>query len=540
VVGPPGFTPDASTSEHRPAVMYSKSTDDRPKNVRNVYFLYHRPAPHMPKGKYVAWIESPNEILAESDWEFPFTRLPLVKFPGIEREGSVYDEARVTHARPLQKELNNKISKVAEHMNLTMRPQMIAPIGSLRQRLTNEPGAVFEYAPIQGLAPEWRPTPSIPGHVFTYIEDIQRRLDRIFNIMPTERSQLPARTDSGQLVELVQEAVADQISPEIGRMEESLAVAGDLLAAYAQKYYTEPRLLKIKGPGGSVQVQKFKNADLDGGFSFTAEAGSGLPRTRAGQVAQIREMMEMGVLDPREAIQYLPLAGLKGVQARISADEDMAHRRVEKLLKGEPVNVLALQNAIQAVQSGTNPATGEMFMSPEEAIAFVEEQALEPLPFENLSVTAYVLGQHMKSVEFEKYSPDVQSRFLHHFGLIQQGLSATAVTQEQVKVTLGLNGTVGPTVAADILQKKGIRVATPETMSEPPLETSVYDSMDKPDADTAGNDPLTEVEQLMAMQQAQATHDLKQAKAVQSIEHAQESHDERMRQMQQPRPANGR
>lgn len=546
--------PDATVGETRPPLLYTPSTE-RPKNVRNVFILYHRPSPSLPKGKYVVWVEEPYEILHSEDWNFPFQELPLVKFPGIERPGSVYDEARTTHGRPLQKEFNNTISRIAMHKNLTMRPQMIAPVGSLRQRLTDEPGAVFEYAPIQGLTPEWRPIPNLPAYLQWYLEFIQARLDRLYNRIPTERNALPPRTDSGQLVELVQEAVADQISPEIHRMEDALARAGDLMVRFAQKYYIEPRLLKIKGPGGSVQVQKFLNADLDGGFSFTPEAGSGLPRSRAGQVAQIREMVEMGLLPPEEAILYLPVAGLKGIQARMQADEEFAHRKIEKIIKGEPLNVPALMMALQQVQTGMNPETQEMFQSPEEAQAFVEQAALTPHPFENIGVTANVLAQHMKSVEFENYDPDLQRRFLLHFDMLQEALAGMAPSEDEPKVSLSLKGTVGPTVAAEMLQQKGIRSATPETMAEPPLETSVYDSIDKPDMDEAGNDQLTEQERLLAMQREEEKHMVATAKAMNQLSEAEaaaaraaedsairrereeELHQERLRQMRRPKPA---
>jgi hypothetical protein len=551
-------TPNASTAEDTPTLMYTRSPEQRPKNVRDVYMMYHRPGPSLPKGKYVVWIEDPNTILHQSDWEFPFHDLPLVKFPGIERPGSVYDETRVKHARPLQKELNNTISGIAMYKNLSLRPQMLAPVGSLATKLTDEPGAVIQFAPFQGMAPEWRQSPPLPAYVFEHLRDIQGRLDRLFNTMPTERSALPARTDSGTLVELVQEAVADQITPEIRRMERSLAQAGEIMVAYAQKFYTEPRLLKIKGAGGSVQVKKFMNADLQGGFSFQAEAGSGLPRLRSGQVQQIKDYVAMGILSPQEAAVYLPMAGLKGIEARMKSDEDLAHRHVEMLIKGVPLNQPALEQAIQTVQAtGQNPQTGEFFSSMEEAMSFVEQAALSPLPHENPAVSAHVIGEFMKSVTFEKYPPDTQQRFFIHFSQLQQAAQALQPESQAVRTTLALKGTVGPTVAADILRQSGIESASPETMSEPPLETSVYDSMDKADADEAGNDPWTDEERLLAIQQQAATHTLKMAKAENEMAQADESHgdaqydraikrlreeeihQERLRQMRQPRPAGG-
>ena len=63
-------------------------------------------------------------------------------------------------------------------------------------------------------------------------------------------------------------------------------------------------------------------------------------------------------------------------------------------------------------------------------------------------------------------------------------------------------------------------------MSEQPLETSVYDSMDKADADEAGNDPLDDEERLLALQQASATHTLKMAKAQGEVARANETSGE--------------
>ena len=548
-------TPNASTAEFKPALMYTRGDDgQKPKNARDVYLWYVRPSAMVPKGRYVVSIEGPNEILFDSAWDavFPTNDLPLVKFPGIERPGSVYDDARITDVRPLQKELNETISQRIEHRRLTMKPQVFAPFGSLRDKLTNEPGRAFLYNVVHGQKPEWRELPNLPSYVIEEINDLRGQIREHFNLIPTERAQLPARTDSGHMVELVQEAVADQISPEILRLEMALARAGQLMAALAKRYYGEMRMLKIRGEGGSVQVAKFMRSDLEGGFTFHAEAGSGLPRTRAGRTQELREMIEMGLISPQEALPYMPIAGLKVIQSRMAAGEEMALREHDKLLRGEPVNVVAMMQAIEQVKTGMNPETGEMFMSPEEASGFVETAALTPLPYENLQQHASLHALHMQSVEFERYPPEIQARFLQHHMLTVQQLQGMSTPSEPIKTSLALKGTVGPTVAAEILQQNGIKGATPETMAEPPLETSVYDSVDKPDMDEAGNDPLTDQDRLLAMEQNEEKHQLQMAKAQHELARAEreheaaeedrgerrrreeETHQERLKQMRKP------
>ena len=477
------------------------------KMTRDVYIGYFKPTSYLPKGRYVAWIEGPNKILAQSDWPYPFTELPLVKFPGTLNPDKAADSPRVSQARGLNKELNRTISQIVMHKNLTLKPQMVAPVGSLRERITDEPGAVFEYQPIAGLSPEWRPMPNLPSYVFEHVADIQRRIDTIFNKIPSERNQLPPRVDAGYTVELLQEAVADQLSPEIQRIEESLVDAGMLMLLLAQKYYIEPRLMKLRGTGGSTQVKKFINTDLVGGFGLHAEAGSGLPSTRAGRMAQVKELVQMQAISPQDALPYLGLSNLKGMADKMAGDEDQAYREIEKLINGDPINVSAAQKAVQYVQSGQpNPATQEPFQSMEEAQAFITQAMLSPLPYENTAVHLNVMQKFMVGQGFEKYPPEVQDRFLQHFMLTQQVMQQAAAAggpSKPIATTLSLKGTVGPTAAAAILNKSGIPQVTPEVMHEAPLETSVYDSMDKPDMDEAGNDPMSQMDQVMAAQQMQ-------------------------------------
>jgi len=517
-------TPDAVTGEAKPALAYTGGKDARAKNVRDVYIGYFKPTPQLPKGRYVAWIEGPNTILEESDWPYPTSDLPLVKFPGIERPGHALDDARVTQIRPLQKELNLAISKVAMYRNLTLKPQMVAPYGSLRQRITDEPGAVFEYNAVAGLPePQWRPVPTLPQYIFESIQDVQARIDRAFNKTPTERSQLPARTDSGQLLDQMQEAVADLLSPEIRRMETALARAGKLMAALAKKYYIEPRLLKITGDGGSIRVKKFLNSELEGGYTFHAEAGSGLPRTRAGQVAQIKELIGMNVLSAEDAMPYLPLGGLKAVQAKLMADEDYAWRKIDMLIKGEPLNMISAMDAVETVKSGENPTTGLPFQTPEEAQDFVQNAASSPAPFENWSKTMSVLRTHMLSQEFSKYELDVQKRFTDHYEALRSTVMSIPSQIEPIKTTMRLQGTVGPTVAADILRHGGIWSANQQSMAEPPLDTRVNDELSKPDASGSGNTQADQAQAVQGMMHASDQHNVAQAKAAHEValsEHA--------------------
>jgi negative regulator of replication initiation len=552
--------------------------DERPKSIRRVYCMYVRPGALAPKGRVVCWIESPDMILVDEPWSFPFTELPLVKFPGIERPDSPLDIPVTTPSRPVQKAINRIISQAEEHRNLTMKPQMLAPIGSLQQRITSEPGAVIPFAPINGMVPEWRNIPNLPSYVFEQLNDYQRRLDMVFNRTPSGRDQLPARIDSGSSIDLIQEAVSDQISPVIQRMESALVRAGKLMVNLAQKHYTEQRFMKIKGANGSTQVKKFMNSDLEGGFSFHAEAGSGLPRTRAGKQARVEFMLDKGLIDPRGAMKFLDTADMTGLMAQQQADEDQAYRSIEKLKKGEPLNPQAVaqanqqaQQVIQMIQMGQVPdmdGDGQPD-DPNQVIAQLQQQmeqaAVAPQPYEDYETHVNVLRRFMTSVEYEALDPQTQQRFVDRFGAMYDALiSLNAMKMEPPKTTLQLKATTSAPVAAKILGRAGVQT-TPDEVAEPPLDTWVTDDITAPAVQETGNTHLDEAAKAQALAQSQEEHALKMAKASHEVSlasaranqthqqvdnagdshaldqsRAEELHAEKLRQMRKPAPTPSR
>jgi hypothetical protein len=128
----------------------------------------------------------------------------------------------------------------------------------------------------------------------------------------------------------------------------------------------------------------------------------------------------------------------------------------------------------------------------------LQQAAVQPFEFEDLQSHAETHGNYMKSTEYKKLPPEVQQNFLDHYmATVQKIQGAPQVPEPRaVQTTLQLKGTIGPTAAAEILNKGGVLEVTPEQMAEQPLETWVTDSLDKPDVEEAGNDPFTQAEQV--------------------------------------------
>jgi len=470
-------------------------------NVREVFYGYFLPGPTYPEGRFVVFTKSPNIVLYDAPWPYPFEELPLVKFPGMRVPGQLWDQSVVEHAIPLQKELNRSLSQIIEYKNLTLKPQMIAPVGSLRQRITDEPGAIFEYNPVAGKVPEAMPIPSLPSYVFEHLQDLGGRLKETFGLTEVMQGEVPPNVEAGVAIDLLQEAATDRLAPQITLMEHALQRAGNQMLQLAQQYYLEPRMLILNGSGSKPKVERFEDADLIKGVQVRVEAGSGLPRTRAGRQARVLQLLQLGILSPTKAYKYLDMADFKNLQMQFEADEEQAMREHDKLMDGLAVNMNAANQAASEIMMmmqnpEVDPETGQVASLSPEVLQQSIDASLSPLPFENSAVHLEVHSSFMKSAEFDTLPMSVQARFYKHFELTQQKVEQdNAPMGAPPKVTMQLRGTVGPTTGSKILNQSGVPQVTPQELLEPALDTVVIDNKDKPNA------PETQFEGMQEYQQ---------------------------------------
>ena len=546
-------TPDSVPATPDLGITNPSSSDFSVKKVLTGYFL---PTPAMPKGRIVTWTD--KQILEDKAWDHPTNKLPFVKFPGLRVPGELYDSSVIEHAISIQKELNRTLSQIVEAKNLTVRPQWMAPVGAMRTRRTDEPGAVWEYNPVGGQKPEPVPIQPLPAYVFEHLADLKLRLDDIFGKTEITEGAVPPNVEAGVAIDLLQEMAVDRFVSTIRLMELSIARAGQLMLEFAQKYYIEPRLIKVAGSTKSTQAKQFTRADIDGNISVHVETGSGLPRTRAGRQARIEWMIESGLIRPYQAWKHVDLADMKNLSDSFALDEDQAYRENEKLNVGEPINPVAMQQAQQSVQqaqqTGQNPDTGQPFESMQDFMLWAQQTmqsaAVTPGLLDNHQVHMDIHGRVIKSIEFESLDPQLQQMYMQH---VQQHFQIWRTVlpipnPEAPKINLQLKSTVGPSTQEKILTQAGIPVTTEDT-SEPPLETWVSDSVDDPDVDggSPGEDGgvnLAKVAQITANAQAQAlaTHNQAHANSVkqqvdtvgkmQKIQQAAELHQVKMRQAQ--------
>lgn len=494
------------------AVNSYRSSGKQDKSLVMVNFGYFPPSSGDPDGRYVIWADGDDDSspLYDGPWPFPFKHIPLIKFPGIRVPGQIYDSSIVEHVVPLQKDYNKTLSSIIEVKNLTVKPQYMAPKGSLRVRLTNEPGAVFHYQPINGMKPEPMQMPQIPQYVFPLLEGLRASIDDLFMIPQVQQGGVPPNVEAGIAIDLLQETATDGLAPIVKMMEEALADAGQMMLSLAREFYTDPRMAQIAGNGGKGQIKKFRGADIDSGIVLKAETGSGLPRTRAGRQARIENLMHQGVLDLRQGWKFFEAADLRSLGAQFEADEALAWREYDMINQGAPVNMTAARDAEKLIQTpgAVNPATGQPFHAKEEIIDYLRQEALQPHIYEDFDTHLEQHGLQLKAVEFSSLPQQVQDDLVMHYNLTLTkkndiALYAKHIASDNTRINYQVKGTAGPTVTSKIYDAVGIQT-NPQDLQEPPLLTWESDSMDtaNPPGEMAGNVEESQQRELDQLMQA--------------------------------------
>jgi hypothetical protein len=503
--------PDSHNQAPDTTLPFQNAADASDPTVKAVYIGYFKPQPALPNGRYVVWIDHPKKILEDGKWPYPTHELPLVKFPGIRVPGAIYDSSVVEHAIPLQKELNRTVSQIIEYKNLTIKPRYWAPVGSVVTRMTSEPGLLMEYNPLGDHKPEVEKLPTMPPYVFDHLTGIRNALREVFGIVDVTEGNVPPNVEAGIAIDLLQEMATDRLAPTIKLIEMALGRAGQLMLNLAQEYYVEPRLLKIKGSGGSTQVKRFTHADIQGGITVIVESGSGLPRTRAGRQARIERLIEMNVIPPDKAYKYLDVGDLKSIAAQFEADEDQALREHEKLMGGEIINEEEYNQVLTQLEQGalTDPNTGQPISNPQQAQQMLQNAGLKPLIYENYQTHMDTHALFMKSPEFDGLPLQVKEAFITHYTQTLQTFMSLPkpVEYQAVRPTLQIKTTAGPTAVSEILNKAGIFDLTPQEMTEPPLDTWVTDDLSKANVDASSNSKKDAVDAIQGMSNTVASQD---------------------------------
>jgi hypothetical protein len=405
-------TPNSSANDSIIDNRYLNIISDASVNKKNqvlVHEVWIKPYGHkdFPEGGLLTVVNS--KVVQRIDkYPYPHGEFPFAKFDHVQ-SGKFYSDSVIVDLIPLQRELNKSRSQIIEAKNLTSKPQLIAPKGSVQARkITSEPGQVIEYTP--GLAP---PTPlpmqALPSYVLEEVDRLKQEMDEIAGTTEMSRGNNPTQVTAYSALSYLQDQSETKLSASVSSVEELAEKIARLYLKYVVYYWDMPRTIKAVGKDKMVEVAAWKGSDLKGNTDIRMEAGSAIPLGKQQQRAFLMDLFKLGAFPPESLLELLDMNNLEDAQSDFLVDKQQTQR--ENIL----FMSLGAEMPPQMLQPSVDPATGQQ-VPPQVPQIFL------PHSYDNHEAHIQYHNNFRKTQEFEQASDTVKQLFEQHVVLHQQAL----------------------------------------------------------------------------------------------------------------------
>lgn len=307
--------------------------------------------------------------------------------------GRLWGTTPIEMCVPLQRRLNGIDCQIIINRKTILNPWILAPKGSGLKpgQVALRPAAVVEYNHMNvGAAPQIVPGTPLPAQIMEERNQILEAIETICATQDVLRGDVPPGVKSGIALSFLGEQAETTHMPRARRWESFKAERGRKRLLLAQKYYREPRMVKILGQGSGWQVRALQGADLRNNTDVVVESGSSLPRSRTAQIQLIFDALQQGLLgqlplDPATRQKILEDVGLVGYETEIGPDRRRA----------------LMENAL--MDEGQVPQVG---------------------PYENKAVHLMEHLLEQKDPRFDTKTPQAQRAYLMHIQATRQAFIA--------------------------------------------------------------------------------------------------------------------
>lgn len=357
-------------------------------------------------------------------WPYQHGMYPFSKLESIP-SGKYYSESTLVDLIPIQKEYNRTRGQIIEAKNRMAKPQLIAEQGSVDPaKITTEPGQVILYK--TGFQPpQPLPLQDMPSYVINEVQQLQQDFDVISGQTEVSRGETPTGVTAATAIAYLQEQDDTILSHAYQSYEEGIEKCAKLILAYANQYWSEERIIKVIGPGGSFDAKAFKGSDLRGNTDVRVEGGSALPQSKAATQAFLMDLMNAGHIDPQKGLELMQIGSLSKLYETVHLDIRQAQRENLKLAVITPDMMQEHQMAAQQ-DFQQNP---DDYFEPSDPMAPmrqpVEAKPIVPVnTYDNHEIHIQIHNDYRKSQEFENADDMVKQLFEDHVNAHISALSA--------------------------------------------------------------------------------------------------------------------
>ncbi|MEW6186180.1 MAG: hypothetical protein AB1585_10630 [Thermodesulfobacteriota bacterium] len=240
----------------------------------------------------------------------------------------------------------NKVDKALDENRQSLgRPRVLAPTELTLERLT-ERGESFLVMKYDGRAaggqkPEFQNGTPYPQQVLEERAIAEREIqDAAGDPKNILKGVSPDASASGYKIDILRETAEQSHTPDVERFNRSMSRVYKKRLLLVKELYTEERMIKISGRGGTSRVKAFKGADLRNNTDLRLEIDSGLSTTRAGETQVLLDLGGKGFLgdlanDAEARGELLNRMGLTGFTAKENVDFERAEDENSAIAMGD-------------------------------------------------------------------------------------------------------------------------------------------------------------------------------------------------------------
>lgn len=270
--------------------------------------------------------------------EYTRPYFPWAEMPFTAHSRKRFGTGLVASMAGIQSELNDITAKIADAYWLCA-PSVWYRAGSVSfEQIGNTPWSGYAYT---GDTPPVFNTPTgIHSDFVVREETLIRRAYELRGISQLSASaQKPAGLNSGKALTVHQDIESEHFLPQQESLEQDLYCELAVRLIDCAEDLCDRGLAENARMIGGGEVTDFTEARMKrGDYIVTMEPVSGLSRTTAGKLAELREMVELEVItDKDEVRELMQIPDLDRYNAERSAPRDLGRKLIDRALDGEDV-----------------------------------------------------------------------------------------------------------------------------------------------------------------------------------------------------------
>ena len=294
--------------------------------------VWRRAAGKNVSGRHVIAVEGQRDTLLDEPWErgFPLIRLLIEPEPvGCHGTGVVDELAG------MQLEINETLLKVQEGNQLGGNVLILVESGSKvdKDKITNKVLGILSYT---GTKPSIEIVPAVAPETYTYLWTMVDRMYSIWGISQmSAAAEKPAGLQSGKALRTFHDIESERFSYLVRAYEKFFQnVMQAILDAAADLAAAKPGLaVTWKGSGTLKRVKWSEVATLkDDQYVLEIFPTSFLPQSPEGRMQAVQDMLDLQIIDPREARMFLDFPDLKSRVDHFEESYRLATSQIEGIL----------------------------------------------------------------------------------------------------------------------------------------------------------------------------------------------------------------